>query len=108
MKIEPQQEVNHKQSIKNNNNNAEKNVVNEVVDEAVYTKIDFTSIVKEWRLWHPYYMPAQHNSDDCGIFMLLSMEHITRNAPLNFSQSCIDDVRGCLAQIIAFQRYLPL
>lgn len=31
-------------------------------------------------------MPQQKNSDDCGVFAMITLEHLSRRAPLSFNQ----------------------
>ncbi|CAG8765484.1 37078_t:CDS:2, partial [Racocetra persica] len=42
----------------------------------------------EWGVYEPRKRtPQQNNSYDCGVFAMMTAEHISRNAPLSFSQS---------------------
>ena len=42
-------------------------------------------------------VPQQHNSYDCGVFMLLGMDFLARGLTLNFSQSDMTRVRQVIA-----------
>ena len=56
---------------------------------------------EEWfELWSQPEFPKQNNSDDCGVFVSATVEHILAGKPLTYTQQDIPRLRQHIAYTI--------
>ena len=72
------------------------NILNYLVEEHLQRKGFYLDTSNFTLIGNPE-SPKQGNSVDCGIFMLSTMEHLARHAPLNFSQDQMKQRRKSIA-----------
>lgn len=57
--------------------------------------------LKKWKLVLPKFIPAQVNGFDCGVFVLVMAEHLSRNVPFSFDQNSMPYWRKKISYEIA-------
>lgn len=62
-----------------------------VRDEAKKANVNID--LSKWEDYTPKTIPIQKNGYDCGVFMLRFAERSSREAPFNFAQANMSDVR---------------
>jgi hypothetical protein len=82
-----------------------------VKDEKISNSEMNLFLLETWTVYSPRppIMPPQHNHYDCGVFVMLGIDCLTRNIILNsFSQEDIDYARDLLIQVETLWNHLPV
>ncbi|VVC25183.1 Hypothetical protein CINCED_3A000641 [Cinara cedri] len=84
--------INYYDSIGNSGYDFMKVIVSYLRLEGVHKK-NMHFCFDKWRLRNVKDCPQQQNHWDCGVFLCAFAEHLSRNAPLNFSQDDMINIR---------------
>jgi len=77
--------IHYYDSLRRRNTNS-LNIILEYLKKEYYNKKKRNLNANDWRLINEVNCPQQTNIWDCGVFVLMFAEHLSRGAPLNFTQ----------------------